>query len=123
QVVEDSLGRLAAFPDRRHDEIRASNHITPGKDFLVCGLEGITLLRSRHHPAGFVRGNALAFDPVRRAGAETKRDQHRICRQNFLAAWNRLRTTTAIDIGLTETGFYDFHAGDLAILTNDFDGL
>ena len=81
------------------------------------------MLLDRHNTAGIIGVDALRIKPVRRAGAETERHDHRIRWQNFFTARDRLRTAAAIVIRLAELGFHYFDANNLAIFTHHFNGL
>ena len=47
QVIEYAFCSLAAFPDGRHDKIRAAHHITTGEHLGIACLERETLVLRR----------------------------------------------------------------------------
>ncbi len=57
QVIENALGRLSPFPNRRDHQIRAAHHVAAGKDFWVGSLELERLVLRRDHGIPIVTGH------------------------------------------------------------------
>jgi len=65
-----------------------------------------------------VEVNAVIAKPVRRTGPESEGHQHHIGRQNLLTAGNNLRASTALGVGLTQTGLHHLDTLHPAITDN-----